>query len=34
LPPGDDAFRAIVAREAATDEQYFARVMAQFGLPV
>ncbi len=33
FPAGDDAFRAIAAREAATDAQYFARVMEQFGLP-
>jgi NAD(P)-dependent dehydrogenase (short-subunit alcohol dehydrogenase family) len=33
FPAGEDAFRTIAAREAATDEQYFASIMAQFGLP-
>jgi NAD(P)-dependent dehydrogenase (short-subunit alcohol dehydrogenase family) len=33
FPAGEDAFRTIAAREAATDEEYFAGIMAQFGLP-
>jgi hypothetical protein len=32
FPAGEDAFRAIAAREAATDEEYLASTMAQFGL--
>jgi len=34
FPAGEDAFRTIAAREAATDEEYFASIMAQFGLRV
>lgn len=33
FPAGEDAFRTIAAREAASDEEYFAQIMAQFGLP-
>jgi len=32
FPAGEDAFRYIAEREAATDEQYFAAVAKQFGL--
>jgi NAD(P)-dependent dehydrogenase (short-subunit alcohol dehydrogenase family) len=34
FPAGEDAFRTIAAREAASDEAYFAGIMKQFGLPV
>jgi len=33
FPAGDDAFRYIAEREAATDEEYFATVAERFGLP-
>jgi hypothetical protein len=32
FPAGEDAFRYIAERDAATDEQYFATVAKQFGL--
>lgn len=32
FPAGDDAFRMIAARAAASDEEYVAGIMAQFGL--
>ena len=34
FPAGEDAFRTIAARDAATDEQYLASGMEQFGLSV
>ena len=33
FPAGEDALRYIAERKAATDEQYFATVAEQFGLP-
>lgn len=33
FPAGADAFETIAARKAASDEEYFAKVSEQFGLP-
>jgi NAD(P)-dependent dehydrogenase (short-subunit alcohol dehydrogenase family) len=34
FPAGEDAFRQLAERDGASDEQYFATVARQFGLPV